>query len=135
LAGKKLSGCIENHPAFFQLAKNARKNISKDKLRESNFDLLCQKAAKDYVIYRVAEEEAGIFRDFEGCIRAFFIRYASFYRQYISDLDKTKPHLDCSLVFFTGCPGNVTQPWQAIGKKEGEKVLFLSQEKLKKPPG
>ena len=82
------------------------------------------------MLFRVAEEETMIFRDFDDCIRSFFIKYVPFYRQYIQDVNIIKPPLDCFLIFFTGNKGNITQPWQAMGKKDGDNILFLSQERL-----
>ena len=123
---------IYNQPDFEKLVLNARKNVfgsdlkSEDKILERS-----KESAKDYIIYRVAEEEAKIFRDFDDCIRSFFIKYIPFYKRYIKDVNKTKPRLDCSLVFYTGIKGNITQPWQAMGKKDGNEVLFLSQNRLK----
>lgn len=123
---------IFHQPDFGKLTHNARKNIYKKDLKSENEILQRSKSsAKDYIIYRVAEEEAEIFRDFDDCIRSFFIKYIPFYKVYIKDITKTKPRLDCSLTFYTGNKGNITQPWQALGKKDGEKILFLSQNRLK----
>lgn len=122
---------ICNQPDFEKLSLNAGKNIYKNDLKSE--DEILQRSrdsAKDYIIYRVAEEEALIFRDFDDCIRSFYIKYIPFYKKYIEDITKTKPRLDCSLTFYTGNKGNITQPWQALGKKDGEKVLFLSQNRL-----
>ena len=129
---KRISNVVEKNPDFEKLIINARKNLfvrdlkTERKIKKQSID-----SAKNYLIYRVAEEEANIFREFKNCIRSYFIRYIPFYKQYIKDINQTMPHLDCSLVFFTGGKGNITQPWQAIGKREGKKVLFLSQERLK----
>ena len=115
------------------MVKNAKKNVfDKDLGTNEYIDARSVQSAIDYVIYRVAEEETKIFRKYNGCIRSFFIKYAPFYKQYIHNIDETMPHLDCSLIFFTGKKGNITQPWQAVGIKQDGKVVFLSQEKLKK---
>lgn len=108
-------------PKFEKLVKNASKNS----LRGNSYN-----SALEYLQYRVAEEEGGIFRDFADCIRCFFIRYSFYYKQFIENIDETTPHLECSLIFFTGYKGNITQPWQAIGHYEDGKVVFLSQERL-----
>ncbi len=123
---------IYNQSDFEKLIFNARKNVFGKDL-ESNDEILerSKKAARDYIIYRVAEEEAKIFREFDDCIRSFFIKYIPFYKRYIKNISETKPRLDCSLVFYTGRKGNITQPWQATGKKEGDEILFLSQDRLK----
>ncbi|OGI17957.1 MAG: hypothetical protein A3J63_00685 [Candidatus Moranbacteria bacterium RIFCSPHIGHO2_02_FULL_40_12b] len=131
-ARKNIEKDIYNQPEFEKLALNARKNVfgsdleSEEKILEKS-----KEAAKDYIIYRVAEEEAKIFRDFDDCIRSFFIKYIPFYKRYIKNIDETEPRLDCSLVFYTGRKGNITQPWQAIGKRKEDEVLFLSQNRLK----
>lgn len=131
-AKEKIEKDIYNQPDFEKLTLNARKNVfGKDLKSEDEILERSRDAAKDYIIYRVAEEEAEIFRDFNDCIRSFFIKYIPFYKRYIKDINKTKPRLDCSLVFFTGKKGNITQPWQAVGKKDGDEVLFLSQNRLK----
>lgn len=117
---------------FEKLVSNARKNVfGKDLKSEDEILERSGGAAKDYIIYRVAEEEAEIFRDFNDCIRSFFIKYIPFYRRYIRNINETKPSLDCFLVFYTGKKGNITQPWQAVGEKNGNEVLFLSQNRLK----
>ena len=129
---EKIEKDIYNQPDFEKLTLNARKNVfGKDLKSEDEILERSRDAAKDYIIYRVAEEEAEIFRDFNDCIRSFFIKYIPFYKRYIKDINKTKPRLDCSLVFFTGKKGNITQPWQAVGKKDGDEILFLSQNRLK----
>jgi hypothetical protein len=130
--GAELSREIESHPDFSHLVRNAEKNFDKDSLSPDKTESLCKKSARDYVIFRVAEEEALIFRDFNDCIRSFFIKYIPFYKQYIKEINNTKPNIDCSLIFFTGYKGNITQPWQAIGKTENDKVMFYSQERIKK---
>ncbi|MBU1730079.1 hypothetical protein KJ557_00775, partial [Patescibacteria group bacterium] len=131
-AKEKIEKDIYNQPDFEKLTLNARKNVfGKDLKSEDEILERSRDAAKDYIIYRVAEEEAEIFRDFNDCIRSFFIKYIPFYKRYIKDINKTKPRLDCSLVFFTGKKGNITQPWQAVGKKDGDEILFLSQNRLK----
>lgn len=130
---KRIEKDVYTQPDFEKLVSNARKNIftedlkSKDKILERS-----KEAAKNYIIYRIAEEEAQIFRDYDDCIRAFFIRYISFYISFIKDINKTKPRLDCSIIFVTGKKGNIMQPWQAIGKKQGDEILFLSQNRLNK---
>jgi len=122
---------IYQQPGFSKLVANARKNIFIGDIQNENKIIEeSREAAKDYVIYRVAEEEALIFREFDDCIRSFFIKYAPFYKKYIKDISKTKPRLDHSLIFYTGRKGNITQPWQAIGQENEGEVLFLSQGRL-----
>ena len=129
---QEITNDICSQPDFKKLVSNARKNVfgedleSKSKIMERS-----REAAKDYIVYRVAEEKAEIFREFDDCIRSFFIKYTPFYKRYIKDMSKTKPRLDCLLVFYTGKKGNITQPWQAIGRENNEELLFLSQERLK----
>ncbi len=123
---------IYSHPDFEKLVCNAGKNVfHKDLESEKEIEERNRNAAKNYIVYRVAEENAEIFREFDDCIRSFFIKYAPFYKKYIKDISKTKPRLDCVLIFYTGKKGNITQPWQAVGVKHGEEILFLSQERLK----
>ena len=99
-------------------------------MNSNETESLCIESAKDYVIFRAVEEEILTFKKFNDCVESFFIRYIPFYKQYIEDTNNTKPNIDCSLFFFTGYKGNITQPWQAIGKIENEKVIFYSQERF-----
>jgi MoaA/NifB/PqqE/SkfB family radical SAM enzyme len=132
--GQEITNDVCSQPDFEKLVSNARKNIFREDLKlESQIAERSKEAAKDYIIYRVAEEEAEIFRDFDDCIRSFFIKYTPFYKRYIKDISKTKPRLDCLLVFYTGRKGNITQPWQAVGQENSGEVLFLSQGRLKSP--
>ncbi len=125
---------IYSQPDFEKLVLNARKNVFGEDLKsESKVMERSRRAAEDYIIYRVAEEKTEIFREFDDCIRSFFIKYTPFYIKYIKDISKTKPRLDCLLVFYTGKKGNITQPWQAVGKNNGGKLSFLSQERLRNP--
>ncbi len=131
-AEKRISNKIIKIKNFEKLVINARKNIfNKEFLSEGKIHNKTIEAAKNYIIYRVAEEETQLFSEFKDCIRAFFIKYAPFYKPYIKDVNQTIPHLDCCLVFYTGGKGNITQPWQAIGKKIDGKIFFLSQERLR----
>jgi hypothetical protein len=115
---------------FLKLVLNARKNVfSKALASEEKIMERSKIAAKDYVVYRVVEEEAKIFREYKDCIRSFFIKYIPFYKKYIKDVSTTEPRLDCSLVFYTGGKGNITQPWQAVGIRNNDKVIFVSQSK------
>lgn len=124
---------IERQPGFEVLVKNARKNIFVHQLKnQDEIYKTSVTAARDYVIYRVAEEEAGLFQQFQDCIRCFFIRYTPFYKQFISDLENTTPRLDCFLTLYTGGKGNVTQPWQAVGVREKDAIVFLSQERAQR---
>lgn len=129
---KRISEDIEKQPGFEKLVANAGKNIFITTENQDNKDIKKQsiKSAKEYVIYRVAEEEVQIFRDFDDCIRSFFIKYIPFYKQFIADINLTKPDLECSLVLYTGGKGNVSQPWQSVGIIENNKVKFLGQTKI-----
>jgi len=128
---QEITDDIYSQPDFEKLVSNARKNVFGEDLEsESKIMERSREAAKDYIVYRVAEEEAEIFREFDDCIRSFFIKYTPFYKRYIKDVSKTKPRLDCLLVFYTSRKGNITQPWQAISREEGGELLFLSQERL-----
>lgn len=128
----RISSQLPKEEGFEKLVANARKNIDKKLSKNENeIQNKCILAAKEYVIHRVAEEEARIFRDYSECIRGFFIKYIPFYKKYLINIEQTTPNLDCSLVFFTGSKGNVTQPWQSIGKEEDGKIKFLSQGRLK----
>ena len=129
----RISGEIENHENFEKLAVNARKNIFTNDLKnKKEIKIRSVNSARNYIIYRIAEEESQIFKEFKNCIRSFSIKYIPFYKQYIKNINQTIPRLDCSLVFFTGKKGNITQPWQAIGRKNGEEIIFLSQKRLGK---
>lgn len=128
---------LVKHPLFTPLIHNARKNIFTANLNtEREKEERSQKAALNYIHYRLAEEKALIYRDFEPCIRASFIKlslFFSFYTPYL-DLTLTTPRLDATLHFYAGRKGNVTQPWQAIGHSDRQKTLFLSQSHLLTDP-
>lgn len=128
LVKRKIGEDVFCREDFKILAANASKNIFRSDLK-SEHEILDRgrEAAGDYVFWRVAEEETYIFKDYDDCIRSFLIRYAPFYKKYIADMAKTKPRLDCQLVFYTGWKGNITQPWQAVGVIKEGSLRFLSQ--------
>jgi len=129
---KRIKKDLDRDHNLERLTINARKNIFTDDLtNESEIKTRALNSAKNYIIYRVAEEEAQIFIEFENCIRSSFIRYKSFYQKYIKNINQTKPHLNCYLNFFTSKKGNITQPWQAIAKRNKKEIIFLSQERIK----
>ena len=131
-AEQDFAGDIHSRPDFEKMVCNAGKNVfHEDSESEKEIAERNEEAAKNYMVYRAAEENAEIFREFDDCIRSFFIKYAPFYKKYIEDIFRTKPRLDCVLIFYTGNKGNITQPWQAVGAENGGKVSFLSQERLK----
>ncbi len=134
-AKKKIGDEIYSKPGFDHLVANARKNITVADLNsEEEIDLRSFEAAKDYIIYRVAEEEAKIFRDFADSIRFSFIRFSPFYsvyKDYLPLIEEIRPGLNCVLHLYTGSKGNITQPWQAIGKIVENQIFFLSQQRLK----
>jgi hypothetical protein len=121
---------------FEKLVRGARNNLlrvgndSEEKINE-----LCREAALDYSLVRATEEKIEIFEEFEDYIRSYFVKHIPFYEQIklnFDNIEMTKPNLERSLFFFTGRKGNITQPWQAVGVKEGENVVFASQTKLSK---
>ncbi|MEA3369451.1 MAG: L-tyrosine/L-tryptophan isonitrile synthase family protein, partial [Candidatus Ratteibacteria bacterium] len=118
---KKVYRDVENTLEFPTLVKHAQRNIFDVGLTPEQIEQKGIQAAKDYVVYRVAEEEARVFRDFDHCIRGFFIK------RYIE-----KETASVHFVFYTGGKGNRVQPWQAIGRKDSAgKVQFLTQRRLK----
>lgn len=124
---------LENYSGFQKLISNAKKNIFTKALSSEDFQAESVNCAKRFILYRIAEEDCLLFRDFADCIRSYYTKYAAVYNILVKDITHTKPRLDCTLFFFTGGKGNITQPWQAIGRKGfGGKVIFLSQEKLSK---
>lgn len=130
-AERTYSATLLGQPDFDTLATNARKNLFiSPETGESRLRDLSVEAARQYVLCRIAEEEAGLFRDYAGCLRSSFIRYTQFYQRYI-DVERTDPRLDAGLVFFTGGKGNVTQPWQAVAHRAGGRVSFLTQKRLR----
>ncbi|NUN10292.1 MAG: hypothetical protein HUU54_14050 [Ignavibacteriaceae bacterium] len=102
----------------------------------SEFIVRCKKAAKSYIIYRVAEENAIIYRNYSDHIRCSFIRYSTFfafYKHYIAGVDELKPSLEGVLHFYSGGKGNITQPWQFMGCLNSANAIspvFLSQKRL-----
>lgn len=133
----RISEAIYYDPNFAMLLRYAAKNLfgsNQMSVRE-----LLQKsaeAARTYLIYRVTEEQAGIYRYFENHIRCSFIRFSPFYhfyRQFIPDIDLIRPPLNGVLHFYTGGKGNITQPWQAYGISNSinkNHSVFLSQTRL-----
>ncbi len=121
-------------PNFEKLAKGARNNVffplsvsEDEKIKMSN------EAALRYCIVRSAEEKTMIYRDFSNCIRSYFVKIIPFYMPIIMSFDSpsdTQPDIDRSLLFYTWCKWNITQPWQAVWKQENGKILFLSKTRL-----
>lgn len=130
-ARKRVYSDIEKMPYFSTLVENATRNILDEDLTPSQIEQRSIAAAKEYVVYRVAEEEARIFREFDHCIRGFFIKYAPYYRKYIGTTEESEFAQDAYFVFYTGGKGNRIQPWQAIGVKDTSgKSQFLTQKRL-----
>lgn len=129
---KRIKKDLDKDDNLERLTINARRNIFTDDLtNENEIEIRALNSAKNYIVYRVAEEEAQIFIEFKDCLRSSFIRYKPFYQKYIKNVDQIKPYLNSYLNFFTGKKGNVTQPWQAIAKRNKKEIIFLSQKKLK----
>ena len=127
---------LSEHPLYAKLVTHAERNLSltHPTIHRPEEAL---KAAHNYIVYRLAEEKAGIFRDYAPCIRGSFVKFSlflSFYAPYL-DLSSIQPPLDCVLHFYTGAKGNITQPWQALGEKQQDRVLFLSQRRLSQKAG
>lgn len=135
LAETQVTEAIFKQPLFEQLVHNAKKNIYPHNLHSAEaLHQDCLTSARKYIVYRLAEEKARIFRDYDDCIRCSLIKFSlffAFYQGYLS-MSETQPRLDCVLHFYTGGKGNVTQPWQAVGEMQGDQVKFLSQERLQK---
>jgi len=121
---------------FTKLVKGARNNIClTGSETEESIDESSKEAALNYSLVRANEEKAEIFKEFNDYIRSYFVKHIPFYQQIklnFEDVGMTKPNLERSLFFYTGRKGNITQPWQAIGIKEGDHVKFISQTKLVK---
>lgn len=121
---------------FEKLVKGARNNLLMNKNNsEEMTDELCIESALNYSLVRATEEKAEIFEEFNDYIRSYFVKHIPFYQQIklnFKDIGTTTPALERSLFFYTGRKGNITQPWQAIGVKDGENILFASQTKLDK---
>lgn len=127
----EFSDIILTHKSFEKLARNAQKNLYTEGcsdnqcLREQS-----TKAAKTYVIYRLAEERARIFREYEDCIRFAFVKlrlFFSFYNKCLNDIEDNYLHMKRVLHFHTGRKGNITQPWQAKAFIQEKRVHFISQ--------
>lgn len=130
----RISNAIYDDPNFDILLRNASKNLfGANQMSAGELLQKSAEAARTYIVYRVAEEQAGIYRDFENYIRCSFIRFSPFYhfyRQFILDIDLIQPPLKGVLHFYTGGKGNITQPWQACGISKSinnDRVVFLSQ--------
>lgn len=120
---------------FEKLVKGAANNvlITEDDLGDK--DNLCREAALNYSLVRATEEKVEIFGEFEDYIRSYFVKHIPFHQQIklnFEDTEMTKPKMERSLFFYTGRKGNITQPWQAVGIKDGEIVTFITQTKLDK---
>jgi len=136
LTKNNLNGKIILTSNFEKLVKGARNNVLRvDNVSEEEIDNLSREAALNYSLVRAAEERAEIFKEFEDYIRSYFVKHIPFYEQIklnFNNIEMTKPILERSLFFFTGRKGNITQPWQAVGIKDGENVIFASQTKMAK---
>jgi len=134
-AQQQINSDIFSHVDFKRLQSNAAKNIyTFDLTSEKDITSRSKNAARDYIVYRVAEERAEIFRDYRDCIRFSFIKFSPFfniYKDYIPGICRIQPGLNCVLYLYTGNKGNISQPWQAIGVEHDNKVIFLSQKKMK----
>ncbi len=116
-----------------KLQKGAKNNVNTKNNMLEEIPQTDFQAALNYSLVRASEEKTQIFEEFKDYIRAYFVKVIPFYEQislYFDDIPETQPLLDRALFFYTGRKGNITQPWQAIGKQEGDEVLFLSQKKL-----
>jgi hypothetical protein len=136
LTKNSLNGKIILTSNFEKLVKGARNNVLRvDNVSEEEIDNLSREAALNYSLVRAAEERVEIFKEFEDYIRSYFVKHIPFYEQIklnYNNIEMTKPILERSLFFFTSRKGNITQPWQAVGIKDGENVIFASQTKLAK---
>lgn len=98
-----------------------------------------REAALRYISVMVTEERVGLYRQFEDYIRTFFIKfhsdYNSVYLKFLPDIKNPFLTSKCSLSFYTGSKGNITQPWQAVGKKERGKIIFISQKRMSQKGG
>jgi hypothetical protein len=128
------------HPGFETLRRNSQKNILRAPgCSDEAFMDRCTRAARGYIVYRIAEEQARIYREYSEHIRCSFIRFSpffAFYRQYIFQIEELRPRLDSVLHFYTGSKGNITQPWQAMGTMlidEGKRMVFISGKRMQGP--
>ena len=136
-AEKKIGEEVFGQPQFEKLFVNAQKNIRREQVwTDGEFLARCKAAARSYIVYRVAEEMAGIYNEYSDHIRCSFIRFSpfyAFYNQYIDHIDSIRPSLGSVLHFYTGSKGNITQPWQALGCKEvdgGKRIVYISGERI-----
>jgi hypothetical protein len=122
---------VYTQPEFHRLYLNAQKNVRREDGTTLKRHLVrCRAAARGYIVYRVAEEVAGIYSEYADCIRCSFIRLSPFhifYKQYLPNLDAVRPSLNSVLHFYTGSKGNITQPWQALGCTQvGKRIVYIS---------
>ena len=130
-----LSEKIKQTTNFEKLVKGATNNvlIMEDSPEEKG--LACREAALNYSLVRATEEKVEIFDEFADYIRSYFVKHIPFLQQIklnFEDVGMTKPKMERSLFFYTGRKGNITQPWQAVGIKDGDNVRFVSQTKINK---
>ncbi len=126
---------IKETTNFKKLVKGATNNVSIIESGLTEKDESCREAAINYSLVRATEEKVEIFDQFEDYIRSYFVKHIPFIQQIklnFDDIGMTKPKMERSLFFYTGRKGNITQPWQAIGVKDGENIIFASQTKLDK---
>ncbi len=125
---KEVNESFDSLPCIDRLLQDGSNNIK-------GLNLDRREAALRYVSIMVTEERVKLYEEFEDHIRTFFIKfgsdYGAIYKKFLPDLESPFLTSKCGLSFYTGSKGNITQPWQAKAIVEDNKVLFLSQRRLK----
>ena len=118
---------------FKKFLTNAGNNVNFQKTTPNQND--ATEAALRYISLMITEEKIKLYEGFEDHIRTFFIKfnsnYSEMYKRFLPELKNPFLTSKCSLSFYTGSKGNITQPWQAMGVEENGQILFLSQKRLK----
>ena len=125
----KISQKIKKQKNFKILIKHAENNLFSQKKKPSLKE--CEDAAIKYIIYKVAEDEALIYRDFSNCVKSAFSYPAMGHGKYLTH--QAIPPLESCISLYTSSKGVKAQPWQGIGKKEkNNRIIILTKNNLKK---
>lgn len=127
---ERLALILPSEPFFNTLVLHARSNVYLKGADSSEHDELCRNAAIDYIIFKVAEDEANIYRDYSQSVKSAFCYPAMGHARYVRG--ELIPPRDCNLSFYTTRQGDKVQPWQAIGAVIDCRVVCMTKKRIEK---
>ena len=125
---ERLAGILPIESSFGTLLEHAMGNVYLDEKDMTERDALCRKAAIDYVVFKVAEDEARIYRGFSQSVKSAFAYPAMGHARYVEG--ELVPPRDSHISLYTTSKGVIVQPWQAIGVSEGGRVICLTKKRI-----